>query len=146
MALFAAGWFVYVKLPPPTGNPKENLPSRTNLQVVLQPGTSGLALDIPVELYPIDIVAVRHEYFAERRAGKRFEEFLKERMNGRAPMSTRLDAEGQATITLEPGNWWIHALLSGPEDLEWRLPVTVTSGNQTIELTPQNAYTRAKSF
>ena len=32
------------------------------------------------------------------------------------------------------------------EQLEWRLPVTVGGAKQTIELTPQNAYTRSKTF
>lgn len=109
-------------------------------------GLSSLALDIPVELYPVDIVAVRHEYFIERRAGKRFDDFLNERMNGRAPITTHLDRQGIAVISVPPGNWWVHAVLAGDEDLEWRLPIEVTGPELTIELTPQNAYARTKSF
>jgi hypothetical protein len=101
---------------------------------------------VPVEVYPIDIVAVRHEFFTERRAGERFDEFLKQRMKGRSPINTRFDLQGQATVTLSPGNWWIHATLPGDEELEWRLPITVGGTKQVVELTPQNAYTKSKSF
>ena len=107
---------------------------------------SGVGLNIPVELYPVDIVAVRHEYFIERRAGKRFDDFLNERMNGRAPITAQLDPQGSAVVVVPPGNWWIHAVLAGDEDLEWRLPIQVTGPGLTIELTPQNAYARTKSF
>jgi hypothetical protein len=145
LGLFAAGWFVYVKFPHANdSNPKAV--TTTNLEIVLQPGTARSSLDVPVQIFPIDLVAVRHEYFAERRAGKRFEDFLKERMNGRTPVNAQLDAQGHAKILIQPGNWWVHALLPGDEDLEWRLPITVTGQRQTVELTPQNAYARAKSF
>jgi hypothetical protein len=103
-------------------------------------------LDVAVEFYPVDIVAVHHEYFTERRAGKRFDDFLTERMNGRRPVTARLDQSGRALVTISPGNWWVHAALAGEEDLEWRLPVSIAGPKQTIELTPQNAYTRTKSF
>ena len=143
-ALFSAGWFVYVRLPHSDVSVKKSS-SLTNVQIVLEPGVPS-TLDIAVELYPIDLVAARHEYFAERRAGKRFEEFLKERMRGRTPVSTKLDAQGQTTVAVAPGDWWVHALLTGSEDLEWRLRITVTGDKQTVQLTPHNAYTRAKSF
>ncbi len=118
------------------------------LQIVLrQPGDSaGPGLDMPVNLYPIDIVAVSHEFFTERRAGKRFEDFLKERMKGRSPISARLDKQGHGAVSLAPGNWWLIATLGGDEQLEWRLPVKVSGDKQIIELTTQNAYTRSKSF
>lgn len=112
----------------------------------MQPGMNGASLDVPIQVFPIDLVAVRHEYFAERRAGKRFEDFLQERMNGRTPITAHLDAHGRTTLLAAPGNWWIHAVVSGEEDLEWRLPITVTDQKQTIELNRENAYTRAKSF
>ena len=117
------------------------------MQIVLRgPDLNKEALDITVEIYPIDIVAVRHEYFTERRAGKRFDDFLSERMKGRTPVTTRLDKQGQTAVGLYPGNWWLHALLAGEEELEWRLPITVTGNKQIIELTSENVYTRARSF
>jgi hypothetical protein len=94
----------------------------------------------------VDIIAVRHEFFTEPRPGKPFDAFLKERMKGRTPINAHLDKEGQGSVTLAPGSWWLHATLSGDEQLEWRLPVTVTGTKQVIELTPQNAYTRSKTF
>lgn len=146
IALVAAGWLVYRELPATTSETAVDTRT-TNLQIVLhQPENDGPGLDVPVSLYPVDLVAVRHEFFTEPRAGKRFEDFLKERMKGRSPISTRLDKQGHGSVVLAPGSWWLHATLSGDEQLEWRLPVTVVGPRQVIELTPQNAYTRSKSF
>src|SRR5829696_4108338 len=73
--LFGAGWLVYSKLPA-TSSPVEELRT-TNVQIVLrQPDNGGPALNLPVSLYPVDVVAVRHEFFTEPRTGKRFEDFL----------------------------------------------------------------------
>jgi hypothetical protein len=118
------------------------------LEIVLRPsaGNGAEALDIAVELYPFDIVAARHEYFTERRAGTRFDDFLNQRMKGRAPVAARLDKQGQAFLVVNAGNWWLHAQLPGDENLEWRLPVNVAGPKQTVELTSQNVYTRTKSF
>lgn len=146
VALISAGWLVYSQLPPPlTGNTPATS-GETTLQIVLRPSPGIEALDIPVELYPIDIVAMRHEYFTERRAGKRFDDFLSERMKGRSPVTARLDKQGQISVVISPGNWWLHALSSGEEDLEWRLPINVVGRKQTVELTSQNVYTRTRSF
>jgi len=86
---------------------------------------AGLLVARRLADYPVDIVAVRHEYFTEPPKGKRFEDFLKERMKGRSPVNARLDKQGRGSISLPPGSWWLHATLSGDEQLEWRLPVTV---------------------
>src|SRR5687767_6312091 len=147
-ALLGAGWLIYKQLPP---EPRPSLPETTNqttLQLVLRqsPDMGGAMLDIPIEIYPVDIVAVRHEYFTERRAGKRFDDFLSERMKGRTPVSARLDRQGQTSVMISPGAWWVHAVLSGEEDLEWRLQINVSGPKQLIELTSQNAYGRTKSF
>ena len=147
-ALLFSGWYVYRRLPlQPAINPQESN-GKTSLQIVLrQPaGTEAQSLDISVELFPVDIVAVRHEYFTERRAGKRFDDFLNERMQGKRPITARLDKQGQTWVVVSQGNWWLHALLSGEEDLEWRLPINVAGRKQTVELTSQNVYTRTKSF
>ena len=146
VVLFGAGWAIYLRLPANTviGSDQKS----TTLEIIIRqpPETIGSALDVAVSLYPVDIVAVRHEFFTEPRAGKRFEDFLKERMKGRSPVNARLDKQGQTSVVLAPGSWWLHATLSGDEQLEWRLPVTVTGAKQVIELTPQNAYTRSKTF
>ena len=145
--LVGAGWVIYKQLP---AAESETAPEKagTNVQIILRnlPETGASALDVRVDIYPVDIVAVRHEFFTEPRAGKRFEDFLKERMKGRTPINTRLDRQGHGTVFLPAGNWWLHTTLSGEEEVEWRLPLTITGQKQTIELTPQNAYTRSKSF
>lgn len=144
--LVGAGWLIYRRLPEST-RPVESA-ERTALQIFIKqtPDSVGQSLDVAVSLYPVDIIAVRHEFFTETRPGKRFEDFLKERMKGRAPVNARLDKQGSGSVLLAPGSWWLHATLSGDEQLEWRLPVTVTGAKQVIELTPLNAYTRSKTF
>lgn len=148
VALVGSGWLVYSKLRHLESTNLKFRNTETTLLIVLRPPANGGAdaLDIQVELYPFDIVAARHEFFTERRAGKRFDDFLTERMNGRSPVETRLDKQGQTSVVVSPGNWWLHAQLSGEEDLEWRLPLNVAGGKQTVELTTQNIYTRTRSF
>ena len=148
LALVLSGWLIYRSLPHDPGSSPRAENADTTLQIVLRPpvNTGADALDIEVELYPFDIVAARHEYFTERRAGKRFDDFLSERMKGRAPITAKLDKQGQASVAVGPGNWWLHAQLSGEENLEWRLPLNVAGRKQTVELTAQNVYTRSKSF
>jgi hypothetical protein len=148
IALFASGWLIYSKLPhenPP--NLKVNN-GETLLQIVFRPPVNPGpdALDISVEFYPVDIVAVRNEYFTERRAGTSFDDFRNERMKGRAPVAARLDKQGRGVVALSAGSWWLHAKLVGEENLEWRLHLDVAGPRQTVELTPQNIYTRTRSF
>ena len=146
VALAGAGWLLYRQLPA-TSSSSQDDHRTTNLQIVLQqPDNAGPALDVQVSLYPVNVVAVRHEFFSEPRAGKRFDDFLKERMKGRSPVNMRLDKQGHGSVVLMPGNWWLHAKISGDEEIEWRLPVTVIGPKQVIELTPQNAYTRSRTF
>ena len=147
LALVGAGWLIYRQLPETAADVVDDRGS-TTLQIMIRqpPETIGSALDVRVSLYPVDIIAVKNEFFTEPRAGKRFEDFLKERMKGRSPINARLDKQGQGAVLLAPGSWWLHAILSGDEQLEWRLPVKVGGNRQTIELTPQNAYTRSKTF
>jgi hypothetical protein len=147
LILVMAGWLIYKRLPQGADS-LDAQNATTNVQIVLRQSPDDLAsdLDVPVDLYPVDVVAVQHEYFTEPRAGTRFEDFLKERMKGRTRVTARLDKLGHGTVVLTPGNWWLHAKLSGDEELEWRLSVSVTGAKQIVELTPQNAYTRSKTF
>ena len=144
--LVGAAWMIYRQLP--AGAAQTDSVQRTTLQILIKqtPDSVGQSLDVAVSLYPVDIIAVRHEFFTETRPGKRFEDFLKERMKGRSPISARLDKQGQGAVALSPGSWWLHVTLPGDEQLEWRLPVKVAGVKQIIELTSQNAYTRSKSF
>ena len=148
VALFASGWLIYSKLPHQDSPNLKASNAETTLQIVLRPPVNGGsdALDISVELYPVDIVAARHEFFTEPRAGKRFDDFLSERMKGRAPVAATLDKQGQTSVVVNPGSWWLHAQLAGEENLEWRLHLDVAGPKQTVELTPQNIYTRTRSF
>ena len=147
LLLVGAGWWIYRQLPA-SGSAADLNRQTTTLQIVIRqtPESVGPSLDVAVSLFPVDIIAVRHEFFTEPPKGKRFEDFLKERMKGRSPVNARLDKQGNGSVSLPPGHWWLHATLSGDEQLEWRLPVTVVGSRQVIELTPQNAYTRSKTF
>lgn len=147
VALASAGWIIYRQLPSSAAGGGYDRNTST-LQIVLQPPPDGanIALDVSVNLYQVDIVAVRHEFFTEPRAGKRFEDFLRDRIKGRSPIVARLDKRGQGVVALTPGSWLLHATLPGNEQLEWRLPVKVAGTKQIVELTSQNAYTRSKSF
>jgi len=146
-SLLGAGWLIFKRFPAATTAAEDasNL-TTVQIQIFQAPDVQQSNLDVVVDLYPVDIVAVRHEYFMEPRAGKRLEDFLKERMKGRSPVSARLDKQGRGSVVLPPGSWWLHAKISGEEDLEWRLPVSIVGHKQIVELTPQNAYTRSKSF
>ena len=147
VVLVGAGWAIYRKVPVSRTKAVRTEPGAAPLQIVLhQPFASTRSLDVSVSFFPVDIVAVQHEYFTEPRAGKRLDDFVKERMKGRSPITTQLDKDGHGVATLTPGTWWLHAKLIGDEDLEWRLPVSVNGSRQVIELTLQNAYTRSKSF
>jgi hypothetical protein len=146
LLLVGTGWLIYQQLPVTDSETASNA-SQTSLQIVLRNRADiGETLDVAVDLYLVDIVAVRTEFFTEPRPGKRFEDFLKDRMKGRPRINTHLDNQGQGIVMLTPGNWWLHAKLSGLEEVEWRLPLTITGEKQTVELTPQNVYTRSKSF
>ena len=148
VALFLSGWLIYSKLPHQTSALPHASHAETTLQIVLRPSAASEveSLDIEIELYPFDIVAARHEYFTERRAGKRFDDFLNERMKGRAPVAAKLDKQGQTFVVVSKGTWWLHAQLSGEENLEWRLPIEAAGSKQVVELTTQNIYTRTRSF
>src|SRR5690242_4848647 len=146
-AIVGAGWLVYRELPATSSALRSQNARTTNLEIVLhQSDAAGVPLNVTINLFPVDIIAVRHEFFSEPRAGKRLEDFLKERMKGRAPVSTQLDKQGHGSVVLSSGSWWLHAKLTGDEELEWRLPVTVAGAKQVIELTSQNAYTRSRTF
>lgn len=147
VALVVPGWQIYRNLPHELSAQPEATAAETALQIILRPpGNTSDALDISVELFPFDIVAARHEYFTERRAGKSYPDFMNERMKGRTTVTTKLDKQGQTSIVVPAGDWWLHAQLVGEENLEWRLPLNVAGRKQTVELTVQNVYTRSKSF
>jgi hypothetical protein len=67
-------------------------------------------------------------------------------MRGRTPLEAQLNEQGQATVSVAPGRWWLHAVLVGQQNVEWRLPINVYGRRQTIQLTSENAYARTKTF
>ena len=152
IALFGAGWNIYRRLPGDDfallGSARQ--PYATELRIVRRTEPDGDAPqgdDAAVKLYPIDVAAAQREYNSERRAGLRFEEFLRQRMGRQQPRTGHLDARGEATINVPPGRWWVHAKLSGAQqEMTWRLPINVAGRERTVELNAENAYTRAKSF
>lgn len=148
VALIATGWNIYQRLPAGPSPEQEAAAGVTELQIVLRPSPrdNGAAINILVQLYPIDVSAAQREYGFEPRPGVRFEDFLNERMQGRSPVRAHLDEHGEAVVMLTPGRWWVHALLSGAQNVEWRLPVNVSGRQQTVELNTGNVYARTKSF
>lgn len=146
--IIGAGWNVYRQLPGGGVESADNAAGETALQIVLRPSPQdeGVAINIPVQLYPVDVAAVEREFGFERRPGVRFEDFLKQRMQGRAPIKTQLDANGQATVMVAPGKWWLYANLAGSNNVEWQLPVNVSGRQQIVELNDGNIYARTESF
>src|SRR5262245_43890623 len=108
--LVGAGWLIYRRIPA-SGAEADFNQQRTDLQIFIRqtPESVGPSLDVSVSLYPVDIIAVRHEFFTEPPKGKRFEDFLKERMKGRSPVNAQLDKQGRGSVSLPPGSWWLHA-------------------------------------
>ena len=149
-ALVGAGWSIYRRLPADEGASAtaNGYANSTLLSIELRPSPedAGAPLSVRVELYPVDIAAVRREYASEPRPGLRFDDFLKRRMRGRAPVEAQLNDQGYATVTVTPGKWWVHAVLTGQHNVEWRMPLTVYGRRQTVLLTSDNAYARTKTF
>ena len=149
VALVGAGWRIYHRLPIEDSNADGATQARpTTLRIVLRRAPDDGAPDaqIGVQLFSVDTAAVWREFVSERRPGVRFNDFLASRMQDRPPLATRLDAQGQAFVAVPPGRWWIHATLNSTEEITWRLPINVAGREQTVELTPDNAYMRTKSL
>ena len=149
MSLLLSGWLIYSKLPhQELSSTTANNTSKTTLQIILRlaDNSGDEALDIPFELSPVDIVAARHEFFTERRAGKSFDEFMNERMAGRTPVEGKFDKQGQAVVTINSGSWWLHVQFAGVENLEWRLKLDTNGSKQIVVLSPDNIYMRSRSF
>jgi hypothetical protein len=151
-ALFFAGWRIYSRLPVsdsivPHATAADGRP-QTRLRIVLGNGLSAASLNSPVELYPFDLTAVQREYQASPQLGKTFDAFLARRMRGVTPVQAPTDSGGYALASLGAGNWWLRATasLASGETFEWRLPMTVSGREQTVELTMENAYEKTKKF
>jgi hypothetical protein len=154
-ALVTAVWAGYRRLPQDehtfvsAGTGTEEQRTGTILHIHLRRADIGFPVSaekIRVDLYPINMVAARNEFDSERRPGQRFEEFVTRLMGDRQPITTELDEHGETAIAVPFGKWWIHATVDGERELTWRLYVNVSGREKSVELTPDNAYTRAKKF
>ena len=151
-ALAAAGWSIYRRLPRGPAPGQAGRSAETRLHLVLRrPGGDAAPADgTDFQLYPVDVYAVqraaRREFLSEPRRGARLEDFVRLRMRGHSPVEGRLDARGRATVVVPSGKWWVHLTLPGATELTWRLPVNVAGREQTVELTEENVYARAKRF
>ncbi|MDQ3686360.1 MAG: hypothetical protein M3430_12295 [Acidobacteriota bacterium] len=164
LALFGAGWSIYRRLPHDNhGNGSEatNESSGTTVRLILRPSANNV---VPIEtatfrFYSVDVIEAQRKFEAERkeaqrnldsrrRVGVRFDDFLVQQMGRRQPVAGQFDERGEATASVPPGKWWVHAELKGrQQNISWRLPPINISGRaRVIELTPENSYTRAKSF
>lgn len=150
--LFFAGWKIYRRLPEgdsivPRAQATDGR-AQTQLRIVLGDGLSAASLSSPVELYPFDLTAARREYQASPQLGKTFDAFLARRMRGVTAVQAPTDSGGHIVASLPTGNWWLRATasLASGETIEWRLPMLVSGREQTIELTMENAYEKAKKF
>jgi len=149
-ALVFAVWNIYRKLPRGGIEASGKAAGETALQIVLRPShrDENAAVNIPIQLYPVDVWAVQREFDSERLPGKRFDDFLKERirMQGRAPVNARLDERGQVTVVVGHGKWWLYAILSGARNAEWRLPLNISGRQQIVVLSADNMYTRTGRY
>src|SRR3712207_3651632 len=98
LALIGAGWSAYRRLPVDeygsVGAGDAASATALYIQLLPSPADAVSSLSVPVELYPVDIAAVRREYASEPRPGVRFDDFLKGRMRGRTPLEAQLDTQG----------------------------------------------------
>ncbi|HVF51887.1 MAG TPA: hypothetical protein VNA19_17515 [Pyrinomonadaceae bacterium] len=155
LSLVGAGWNIHQRLPDDGVSPLNPAArtSPTRLRIILRraaTGNNAAFRQTTFQLFPIDMAAAQQaaqrEFLSEPPRGSRLEDFMTRRMGGRAPIAGQLDERGQATIEVPSGKWWVHTTLDGAPELSWRLPVNVAGREQTVELTPDNVYTRTKRF
>ncbi|MBA2504148.1 MAG: hypothetical protein H0V27_14835 [Pyrinomonadaceae bacterium] len=152
--LVAALWLIYRGLPDNGERDtrfggEAGTRTETQLRIVLQlPAFDAAQLaEATLELYPFDLAAAQREFYFERRAGQRFDDFLQQRLKNNPAVKGRFGAGGETLIGVPPGRWWIYATVPNRDEVtSWRLPVNVSGREQTAELTAQNAYTKAKNF
>ncbi|MEJ7710565.1 MAG: hypothetical protein WKF84_12025 [Pyrinomonadaceae bacterium] len=144
--LFGVGWSLYDRLPPNSASqpPGGAAGLETEVRIVMRRAVdNGPSADgVNVEIYSQDAVRPLREpnsapLLLEPKGRRRAVE---------PALKTHLDESGQATVRLRPGRWWFSASLPGAHELTWRLPVDISSQPLTVELTPENAYTREKTF
>ena len=147
--LFYAGYRIYDRLPAnsPSLASDYNAPL-SGTRVVVRNTIRNATLHSPVELYHFDLARLRREYDESPRLAKQFDDFLARRMHDTVPVKAQVTNEGVASTLLSQGDWWLRAVaqLDTGEEIEWRLPVTVSARDQAIELSYENSYERTKKF
>jgi hypothetical protein len=148
-SLFLAGRRVYRSLPDDDRAAilATDATSTAGRRLVVLTNIASATLKSPVEVYPLDLAAARRQFEASSNSSQTFDEFLMRRLRDVSPVQLQVN-RGLAVASLTPGNWWLRATatLDTGEQLEWRLPVTMAAGDQTVELSFDKAYERTKKF
>jgi hypothetical protein len=149
-ALLFAGWRIYRRLPAESPNQTVFAEGRARqaLRLVVRNKIAGATLRSPLEFFHFNLAAARREYEASPRLARQFDDFLMRRMHNVTPVKAEVEADGYAVAQLWAGDWWLraHATLSSGEEIEWRLPVSLTDRDQSVDLSSENAYERTKKF
>ena len=149
-SLFVAGRQVYRALPDddsPRTFVSNSIPGAGS-RLVVRNTIAQATLQSPVEIYRFNLIAARREFEDSPQLAKQFDDFLARRMHDMVPLKVEVDRDGFAIASLTSGDWWLRAtaVLNSGEQIEWRLPVIVTSREQAIDLSFDNAYERTKKF
>jgi len=148
-SLFYAGYKIYQRLPADSSSvtSEYNAPL-SGTRIVVRNTIRNATLHSPVELYHFDLAGLRREYDESPRLAKQFDDFLARRMHDLVPVKVEVKNDGVASTLLSQGDWWLRAVaqLDTGEEIEWRLPLTVSTRDQAIELSYENSYQRTKKF
>lgn len=147
--LFYAGYTIYERLPADSSSVTGdyNAPL-SGTRVVVRNTIRNATLHSPVELYHFDLPAARREFDESPRLAKQFDDFLARRMHDVLPVKAAVTNDGVASTLLSQGDWWLRAVaqLETGEEIEWRLPLTISDRDQAVELSYENSYERTKKF
>ena len=148
-ALLSAGLRIYQRLP--AENSEFNAGNRgfeAGTRLVVRNTVRNATLHSPIELYRFNLAAARREFDETPRLANQFDDFLARRMHDIIPVKAEVTTDGVASTLLNAGDWWLRATaqLDTGEEIEWRLPLTVTNRDQAIELSYENSYERTKRF
>ena len=147
--LFYAGYRIYEHLPANSSSINGDYSAPlSGTRVVVRNTIRNATLHSPVELYHFDLPAARREFYESPRLAKQFDDFLARRMHDVSPVKAEVTNDGVASTLLSQGDWWLRAVaqLDTGEEIEWRLPLTVSARDQAIELSYENSYERTKKF
>lgn len=149
-SLYLAGRRIYWNLPADDVSPRlaATEVSGAKSRLIVRNTIAAATLQSPVEIYRFDLEAARREFEDSPQLAKQFDEFLARRMRDVAPLKVETGRDGIATASLSAGDWWLRAraILNTGEQIEWRLPLVITNGDQTLDLSFDNAYERTKKF